>query len=81
MRRYQAVECKKEKSLSDLSSRLSVDLRRAIRQLDNCEILSSEWCGMAMAINRIGNATAMEAKLPKSSASETLWEGNEQALR
>jgi hypothetical protein len=44
-------------------------------------VLSDNWCGMADMLGRIAAITEMESKLPRVNAQQTLWEGDEQALR
>ncbi len=73
-----------DEDMESLTERLAQDLRRHIRQLNNCPILSDAWLECADTFGRIANISDMESRLsadknPKGSA--TLWETDEQALR
>lgn len=67
--------------LEQLSNRLTQDLRAHIRYLNDYPIFSVEWNQMAQGLGRIGNICEMEAKMPKKHENETLWDGEEIALR
>eukprot|EP00953_Heterococcus_sp_UTEX-ZZ885_P013175 7531-Heterococcus_DN1.PRE.1 len=67
--------------LEQMSIKLSADLRKNIRALASYPVLSDNWCGMADILGRIAAITEMESKLPRANAQQTLWEGDEQALR
>lgn len=68
-------------NLEELSNRLTQDLRAHIRYLNDYPIFSVEWNQMAQGLGRIGNICEMEAKMPKKNENETLWDGEEVALR
>eukprot|EP00611_Tribonema_gayanum_P021977 TRINITY_DN4333_c0_g1_i1.p1 TRINITY_DN4333_c0_g1~~TRINITY_DN4333_c0_g1_i1.p1 ORF type:complete len:262 (+),score=85.76 TRINITY_DN4333_c0_g1_i1:250-1035(+) len=43
--------------------------------------MSEAWIAMAQTLGRVASITEMESKLPRASSRQTLWEGEEQALR
>eukprot|EP01035_Chromulina_nebulosa_P020131 gene20131-26138_t len=67
--------------LQSLTEKLSQDLRKHIRQLNNYPILSDGWLEMAETFGRIATISDMESKLAASKDEGTLWETEEQALR
>ena len=67
--------------LEGLSNRLTRDLKQNIRLIKDCPVLSDAWCEMADFVGRIKSITDIEAALPKEDESQTMWEGDELALR
>lgn len=67
-------------SIEELSKRLTADLRRHIRGLGACVVLSEEWCDVAECLARIADISQMEKELPKEKDA-TLWDCEELALR
>jgi len=67
-------------SIEELSKRLTADLRRHIRGLGACAILSEEWNDVADCLARIADISQMEKELPKEKDA-TLWDCEELALR
>ena len=49
--------------------------------IKDCPVLSDAWCEMADFVGRIKSITDIEAALPKEDESQTMWEGDELALR
>lgn len=74
---------KGEEDMEELTERLAQDLRRSIRSLTSCAVLSDAWLECAETFGRIANISDMESKLSqeKGGSSATLWETEEQALR
>lgn len=68
-------------SIEALDARLTKDLRASIQKLASYPVLSKNWCEMSKSVKRISRAAAMEEQLEKKQKDETLWEGEEQALR
>jgi hypothetical protein len=65
-----------------LADKLTADLRRSIRQLENYPILSDSWLEMTETFGRVANIADMESKLSSAKNEDsTLWETEEQALR
>ena len=67
--------------LEGLSNRLTRDLKQNVRLITDCPILSDGWCAMADFVGRVKAITDIEAALPKEDEAQTMWEGNELALR
>lgn len=67
--------------IEQMSEALGTNLRTQVHQLNKYPVLSEEWRSTAKVLAHIAKITTMEAKLPKEKAAQTLWEGNEQALR
>eukprot|EP01138_Halocafeteria_seosinensis_P002199 gb/GECG01002251.1/.p1 GENE.gb/GECG01002251.1/~~gb/GECG01002251.1/.p1 ORF type:complete len:313 (+),score=45.05 gb/GECG01002251.1/:1-939(+) len=70
-----------EDSLADLSKKLTEDLRRNVRSLVFCDVLTAQWIKTAESLSRIAQITNMEKELPKTEQDQTLWDGEELALK
>ncbi|CAN0339891.1 unnamed protein product, partial [Phaeothamnion confervicola] len=82
MSRHARYETKDELAdMQAINDKLSHDLRQHIRAIGSYPVLSVPWCEMAEVLGRVAKVSAMEAKLPKSNQDQTLWEGEEFALR
>lgn len=66
--------------IEELSKKLTADLRKNIRALGPCSVLSERWCEMADCLARVANISRMEKEIPKEDDA-TLWECEELALR
>jgi hypothetical protein len=70
-----------EDSMEALAKKLTDDLRKNIRALNDFSPLTEEWDGMADSLARIASITEMEQKIPKDNEDATLLECEELALR
>nr|CCA18637.1 conserved hypothetical protein [Albugo laibachii Nc14] len=70
----------KDEEMDALSVKLKDNLRMNIRYMADYEVLSEAWIDMAKQVERIGEITEMERKLPKAKG-VTVWECEEVALR
>lgn len=68
-------------SLYRLSEKLTQDLRKSIRLIGSCDILSPEWIEIAEIFERIAQVSDLESKLSSEKNDKTLWETEEQSLR
>lgn len=66
--------------MEELSKRLAADLRKHIRALGPCEVLSERWVEVGDCLSRISSISQMEKTLPKE-AEASLWDCEELALR
>lgn len=81
-RRQKQYESKSSSTdLESLSTQLTADLRTHIKGICKVEPFTDIWVGLSTSFQRIGNVTRMEHTLPKTSQDDTLWEGEEVALR
>jgi hypothetical protein len=70
-----------EDGLAKLSSKLTSDLRKHIRELKYAAPLTDIWCMQLPHMKRVADVADLESTLPKTEENCTLWEGEELALR
>jgi len=67
--------------LAGLSQRLAEDLREQIKEISASELFSEKWMSLTTALTRLAIVVETEGEMEEESKSETLWEGEEHALR
>jgi hypothetical protein len=76
------MESPETSNLDSLSTKLASDLRAHVRNLKPHDAFSQGWVSMIESLQYVAGIAVMEERLPKrGEADQTLWEGEELAIR